>query len=174
MRSGPISTALATSPAMLTCRRSSSPTASSSCWSIPGSAGGCRRRARSAAPCRSTTPARAGRGIGHDTSAVFHYRGAEIRAALDALRDEAGDPHEGITLRFANPATGASVFPTLDYGAQLLRSGETTGWKRETANAFYIVLDGEGTTEIAGHQFDWQTNDLFVVPNFLWRRPINP
>jgi gentisate 1,2-dioxygenase len=113
------------------------------------------------------------RGIGHDTSPVFHYRGAEIRAALDALRDEAGDLYEGITLRFVNPATGAAVFPTLDYAAQLLRPGEATRWKRETANAFYIVLDGEGSTEIGGRRFDWQTNDILVVPNFLWRRHIN-
>ena len=34
---------------------------------------------------------------------------------LDALRGETGDPYEGITLRFVNPATGESVFPTLDY-----------------------------------------------------------
>ena len=104
---------------------------------------------------------------------MFHYRGGDIRAALDGLRGEAGDPYEGVTLRFVNPATGASVFPTLDYSAQLLRPGEATHWKRETANAFYIVLDGEGTTEIADRSFDWQTNDLFVVPNFLWRRHIN-
>lgn len=113
------------------------------------------------------------RGIGHDTSPVFHYRGAEIRAALDAMREEAGDPYDGVTLRFVNPATGASVFPTLDYSAQLLRPGEATGWKRETANSFTIVLDGAGTTEIAGRSFDWETNDIFVVPNFLWRRHIN-
>jgi gentisate 1,2-dioxygenase len=55
----------------------------------------------------------------------------------------------------------------------LLRPGEATGWKRETANAFYIVLDGEGATELAGGRFEWQTNDFFVVPNFLWRRHIN-
>jgi gentisate 1,2-dioxygenase len=113
------------------------------------------------------------RGIGHGTSPMFHYRGAEIRAALDALRVEAGDPYEGITLNFVNPATGASVFPTLDYGAQLLRPGEATRWKRETANAFYIILAGEGTTEIAGQSFDWAENDIFVVPNFLWRRHIS-
>jgi gentisate 1,2-dioxygenase len=63
------------------------------------------------------------RGIGHDTSPVFDYRGRDIRAALEGLRGEAGDPYEGITLRFVNPATGASVFPTLDYGAQLLLPG---------------------------------------------------
>jgi gentisate 1,2-dioxygenase len=113
------------------------------------------------------------RGIGQGTSPVFHYRGAQIRDVLDRMRREAGDPYEAITLRFVNPANGAPVFPTLDYSAQLLRPGEATAWKRETASGFYIVLEGEGTTEIAGKSFDWQENDLFVVPNFLWRRHIN-
>ncbi len=113
------------------------------------------------------------RGIGRDTSPVFHYRGEAIRAALDGLSGEAGDPYEGITVSFVNPATGAPVFPTLDYAAQLLRPGEATRWKRETSSTFYIVLDGEGTTEIAGAAYDWAQNDLFVVPNSLWRRHIN-
>lgn len=113
------------------------------------------------------------RGIGHATSPVFHYSGSEIRAALEGMRGETGDPYEGVTLRFVNPATGAAVFPTLDYSAQLLRPGEATAWKRETANCFYIVLEGQGTTEIAGRSADWERNDLFVVPNFLWRRHIN-
>src|SRR5262252_1007133 len=69
------------------------------------------------------------RGIGHDTTPVFHYRGADIRATLDGLRKEAGDPYEGITLNFVNPATGAPVFPTLQYSAQLLRPGEATRLK---------------------------------------------
>ncbi len=113
------------------------------------------------------------RGIGRDTSPVFHYRGGAIRAALDGLSGEAGDPYEGITVSFVNPATGAPVFPTLDYAAQLLPPGEATRWKRETSSTFYIVLDGEGTTEIAGAAYDWAQNDLFVVPNSLWRRHIN-
>jgi gentisate 1,2-dioxygenase len=92
---------------------------------------------------------------------------------LSALSGEAGDPYEGITLRFVNPATGASVFPTLDYSAQLLRPGEETRWKRETANLFYIVLEGCGATEIGGDSFDWEENDIFVVPNFRWRRHLN-
>lgn len=113
------------------------------------------------------------RGIGHETSPVFHYRGAAIREALEALKGEAGDPYEGVSIRFVNPATGAPVFPTMDYAAQLLRPGEVTRLKRETANEFYIVLAGEGSTEIAGERFDWRENDLFVVPNFRWRRHLN-
>src|SRR5439155_26180432 len=113
------------------------------------------------------------RGIGHDTSPVFHYRGDEIRAALDAMRGAAGDPYEAVSLRFVNPATGASVFPTLDYRAQLLRPGEATRFKRETASTLYIVMEGQGTTEIAGRIYDWQTNDIFVAPGFAWQRHSN-
>jgi gentisate 1,2-dioxygenase len=113
------------------------------------------------------------RGFGQATTPMFHYRGVEVRKTLDALRGESGDPYEGISLRFVNPATGASVFPTLDYTAQLLRPGEDTRWKRETSNIFYIVLEGSGATEVAGQRFDWERNDLIVVPNFLWRRHLN-
>ena len=113
------------------------------------------------------------RGFGQDTTPMFQYRGAEVKKTLDALRNETGDPYEGISLRFVNPATGAPVFPTLDYSAQMLRAGEETRWKRETSNIFYIVLEGSGATEVAGKRFDWERNDIIVVPNFLWRRHMN-
>jgi gentisate 1,2-dioxygenase len=113
------------------------------------------------------------RGFGPNTSPLFHYRGAEVRQALTGLRQEEGDPYEAVSLRFVNPATGSSVFPTLDYRAQLLRTGEATRFKRETAGTLYVVIEGRGVTEIAGTSLDWQTNDIFVVPSFTWRRHIN-
>jgi gentisate 1,2-dioxygenase len=113
------------------------------------------------------------RGFGRATSPMFHYRGADVKAALDGMRDEAGDPYEGVTLRFVNPETGAAVFPTLDYRAMLLRPGEDTRFKRETAATLYQVIDGSGVTEIAGGRIDWQPNDIFVVPGFAWRRHVN-
>jgi gentisate 1,2-dioxygenase len=113
------------------------------------------------------------RGSGQATTPMFHYRGADLRQALAGLRDEAGDPYDGIVLRFVDPLSGASVFPTLDYRAMLLRRGEATRPKRETAATLYQVIDGSGTTEIAGRRFDWDRNDIFVVPGFLWRRHCN-
>ena len=76
-------------------------------------------------------------------------------------------------MRFVNPATGASLFPTLDYGATLLRPGEATRFKRETASTLYIAIEGEGVTEAAGQRFEWRANDIFVVPGFAWRRHSN-
>jgi gentisate 1,2-dioxygenase len=113
------------------------------------------------------------RGFGRDVTPMFHYRGADTREALDGLRKEAGDAYDGVSLRFVNPVTGASLFPTLDYGAQLLRPGETTRYKRETASTLYVVIEGEGVSEIGERRFDWRTNDIFVVPAFAWRRHQN-
>ncbi len=111
-----------------------------------------------------------GRGFGQDTSPCFHYRGADAREALAGARGEAGDPHEGIAFSFVNPTTGGPVFPTLGYGAQLIRAGEETLFKRETSSVVYVVMDGRGETEIGGQTFAWEENDIFVAPNFLWRR----
>jgi gentisate 1,2-dioxygenase len=113
------------------------------------------------------------RGFGRDTSPMFHYRGADVREALAGMRQEEGDPYEAIVLRFINPATGSSVFPTLDYRAVMLRPGETTRFKRETASTLYIAIEGRGVTEIGETSLDWRANDIFVVPSFAWRRHIN-
>ena len=66
------------------------------------------------------------RGIGRGANPMIHYRGADVLEALKKLAKEKGDPYEGISLAFVNPVTGAPVFPTLAYGAQLLRPGEET------------------------------------------------
>ena len=104
---------------------------------------------------------------------VSNVDGADIRDTLSGLKSHDGDPHEGVALRFTNPVTGAPVFPTMDYGAQLLRPGEQTLFKRETSSVLYVVLEGQGETEVAGRTFQWEKNDIFVVPNFLWRRHRN-
>ena len=91
------------------------------------------------------------RGWGHHADAMIHYRGADVREALDGLRNEAGDPYEGIQLEFVNPVTGAPVFATLNYSAQLLRPGEETRAKRETCSTFMVVMDGRATPRSAGN-----------------------
>src|SRR5262245_34328494 len=113
------------------------------------------------------------RGWGHNPDAMIHYRGADVRDALHGLRQEQGDPYEGIQLEFVNPANGGPVGCTLQYAAQLLRPGEATLPKRETSNTFMVVMDGGGYTEIGDKHFAWTQNDIVVMPNFLWRRHVN-
>jgi gentisate 1,2-dioxygenase len=113
------------------------------------------------------------RGWGQQATPMVHYRGADVRDALQAVRGEKGDPYEGIVMDFVNPVTGRPVFTTLSYSAQLLRPGEKTLAKRETCNTFFVVLEGQGYTEVGGQRLDWEPNDIVVVPNFLWRRHVN-
>ena len=49
-------------------------------------------------------------GFGRDPAPLIHFRGDQIREALEALRKEKGDPHEGIQMQFVNPVTGKPVF----------------------------------------------------------------
>ena len=111
--------------------------------------------------------------IGCDYTPMVHYQGDKIRDALRALRDQIGDPYEGITIKFVNPTTGGPIFPTLDYSAILLRPGEETQLKRETSSTLFIVMEGHGTTEVGGKPLNWEVNDILVAPSFLWRRHIN-
>lgn len=113
------------------------------------------------------------RGWGQKPSPLFHYRGEDVRATLDKLRVESGDPYEGIIMQFVNPITGDAVFPTLNYSAQLMRSGEELREKRETCGTFIVVMDGKGYSEIGGERFDWEPNDIMVVPPFTWRKHVN-
>ena len=36
-----------------------------------------------------------------------------------------------------------------------------------------MVIEGKGKSEIGGQVFDWEQNDIMVVPNFVWRKHIN-
>jgi gentisate 1,2-dioxygenase len=54
-----------------------------------------------------------------------------------------------------------------------LRSGEETLPMRETCSTFMVVMDGQGYTEVGGQRFEWEKNDIVVMPNFLWRHHVN-
>ena len=76
-------------------------------------------------------------------------------------------------MQLVNPVTGKPVYPTLDYNVQMLRPGEELRAKRETCSTFIVVMAGSGYSEIGGKRYDWEENDIMVVPNFQWRRHVN-
>ena len=113
------------------------------------------------------------RGTGEGSSPLMHYRGADVRATLEGLVIEEGDPYEAIQIKFTNPIDGNPVFSTLGYNAQLLRPNEKTLPCRQTASTLYCCIDGHGYTEVGGQRLEWRKNDIFLVPNHLWRHHVN-
>lgn len=115
-------------------------------------------------------PEARGRGV---HSPKYLYRWEHTCEALEALRGEAGSPHEGVVVEYTNPLTGGPVVPTMSFRASLLRPGEATCERRRTASTVYTVVDGSGVTEIDGKRFSWSRNDIFVIPGWKWHRHLN-
>jgi gentisate 1,2-dioxygenase len=63
--------------------------------------------------------------------------------------------------------------PTLSFSAQLLRPRELTRFHRHTASTVYCVVDGVGQTAADDTVFEWERNDVFVVPSWCWHSHAN-
>src|SRR5439155_1329870 len=74
---------------------------------------------------------------------------------------------------YGNPFTGASIMPTIGANAQLLRPGEHTQAHRHTIDVVYQAVEGSGSTIINGVRFDWEKNDIFVIPKWAFHEHVN-
>ena len=108
-------------------------------------------------------------------SPLWAYRWSEAREALEALRRSAApDPANGYVLRYANPANGGDVFPTMDCRLQLIPKGDHTTAHRHTVCSIYHVAEGSGYSVLDGIQFDWTKGDTFAVPLWCWHEHAAP
>jgi gentisate 1,2-dioxygenase len=101
-------------------------------------------------------------------SPLFTYKWSEARPALDRLSDSDASPFDGRAIRYVNPITGGPIMPTLDATLQLLRPGEETRAHRHTSSSIYYVAEGLGCSQVADQTINWETGDVFAVPN--WAR----
>jgi gentisate 1,2-dioxygenase len=93
-----------------------------------------------------------------------HHRWAESHAELLRRASGAGDPFDDVLMEYLDPATGASVVPTLGCYLQMLRPGVHTRAHRESSSAVYHVVSGSGRTVVDGQTFAWTEGDFFAIP----------
>jgi gentisate 1,2-dioxygenase len=101
------------------------------------------------------------------------YKWRDTRKALAATLSENENAFDGKCLEYRNPVTGGSTFPTFSCWIQMLDGGKQTEEHRHTSNQLYYVVEGSGTTEVAGERLAWESGDFFVVPNWSWHRHEN-
>ncbi|WP_030422218.1 cupin domain-containing protein [Streptomyces sp. NRRL F-5065] len=94
-------------------------------------------------------------------------------ALLNQAKVSDGTPYDGVIMEYVNPVTGGSVMPTMGAHMQLLQPGQATQAHRHTGSVVYHVAKGRGHSVIAGRRFDWQENDIFVVPSWAWHEHAN-
>jgi len=93
----------------------------------------------------------------------FRYPWADVRGALLDLASGAG-PGETVQLAYVNPETGQECMPVLGFSALMLRPGEERALPRRSASAGYLVIEGQGESEIDGKTLTWGENDVLAAP----------
>ena len=97
-------------------------------------------------------------------SPLLIYRWATTDAELTEALAATDQPM--VSLEYVNPATGASVLPTMSCSAHRLSPGGHTEPLRRTGNSVFVVYRGSGSSVIDGQRFDWSAGDMFVVPSW--------
>ena len=69
-------------------------------------------------------------------------------------------------VRYANPATGADVMPTLRAEFHRIAPGASTAPRRETGSSVYQVFEGDGEVRVGDQSWRAERGDLFVVPSW--------
>jgi len=103
-------------------------------------------------------------------SPMFIYRWADTQKALHAMRKHYIDPHDGVMVEYVDPTDGTSVMQTMAFRCQMLDAGMRTLPQRRMSSALYVVLEGEGKTEINRQTLDWKRNDVIAIPSWTWYR----
>jgi 1-hydroxy-2-naphthoate dioxygenase len=98
----------------------------------------------------------------------YRYPWEETNASLQALKESAGDPYDGIILEYTNPVDGGHTLPTCSCSIQLLRPHEKTKTHRHTSTTVYYAFRGHGMTKVSANEFNWDKSDIFVVPSWQW------
>ena len=105
---------------------------------------------------------------GGDSSPMYVYRYEPMRELLHRHRDWDGNLHEGLLIEYVHPVRGGSVYRTMTFFMQMLRSGERTLPLKQTANLLVAPFEGRGRACIEGQDFDLAPFDTLAVPGGGW------
>lgn len=107
------------------------------------------------------------------SSPLLNYRYTRARESLAAMqRNGPVDAWHGVKLRYANPLTGGPVMPTMAAAIQLLASGFQTAPYRSTDSTVFVVVEGNGESQIGDATFQWAESDVFVAPSWASQQHI--
>ena len=98
-------------------------------------------------------------------SPMFRYQWKSVMTALNAAPVQ---PDGTRRVRYTNPMNGGPVMPTLDCYASRIPRGLDTARHRSTANAVFLVVNGEGVSSIGDQTLEWKQHDVSTVPYWNW------
>lgn len=98
-------------------------------------------------------------------SPMLRYPWSKTRNCLVEMAEHYSDGL--LRISYINPETGGSLFPSIGFGAIMLRPDETiTLLKRTTACVFHAI-EGHGTLIVDGEEeLTWIENDTLAIPGY--------
>ena len=110
----------------------------------------------------------------HPYSPVLAYPYRQARDALAAVAaTSSASPCDDVLLQYTNPLTGSSILPTMDAYLQWVRAERRTAAHRHTSATVYLGVEGRGVIEVDGTDWEWEPNDVLVVPSWALHRHRN-
>jgi gentisate 1,2-dioxygenase len=97
-------------------------------------------------------------------SRLLAYRWASVDAALSRLTETTGQ--RSASIRYADPATGRDVMPTVRAEMHRVLAGHRTATTRTAGSGIWVVFRGSGASVINGRRFRWGAGDMLVTPSW--------
>jgi gentisate 1,2-dioxygenase len=97
-------------------------------------------------------------------SRLLAYRWPTTDAALSRLIQSTGRGEASV--RYADPATGRDIMPTLRAELHRVLAGHRTQTTRTAGSGIWVAYRGSGATVIDGRRFRWTAGDMFVTPSW--------
>jgi len=101
-------------------------------------------------------------------SPKYRYPWNQTEELLQILKDYDGNPYSGIEVEYRDPIANQPVLASMSFTVQMLRRGERTLPKRESASSILFVLKGKGRSVIDDEVIEWGESDVIAVPNWMW------
>jgi gentisate 1,2-dioxygenase len=98
------------------------------------------------------------------SSRLLAYRWKATDAALRRLLESTG--RQEASVRYADPATGRDIMPTMRAELHRVLAGHRTRTVRTVGSRIWVVYRGSGSTVIDGRRFRWAAGDIFVTPSW--------
>lgn len=98
-------------------------------------------------------------------SPMLRYPWKKTRACLEQMATQI--PQGLIAIRYSNPETGLSLFPSIGFGAIMLRPGETAALPKRTWPRAFHIVDGSGSLVVDGNDaIEFTGKDTLSAPGY--------
>nr|WP_067297427.1 cupin domain-containing protein [Marinobacterium profundum] len=96
---------------------------------------------------------------------MLRYPWVRTRACLVEMAEHYRE--DLLRIDYVNPETGASLFPSIGFGALMLRPGETIRLPRRTTACIYHIVEGQGRMSVdGGEALGWREKDTLSAPGY--------